>query len=645
MDPAFRSRFVDSYGQTLKLTWWMMGGQIFRYADNTDVPVPNTMTLHLMKKYHGAAIQQLGDELTLHYHTFAWTNYSGGPPSWVQAQSFLECQDDFDYTVAQYLLEEGIYPVSFRSGWEWMSNEYQNHLNRLLPFSLEANWWPVWVPYHPSPTNYRTAGDGKGWNVRCRYMANMTQAQMDGMFAAAAAGADQVACIWAHLPETDFLTNISNVDAKAQLSASNYPAVRFRYCTAVEAMQRWLGTSEKAPPQLEVVEETAGDWLTLHLHTDKPIFQAQPFVAYKDIYNQTAAASCDSLGSNSWRARLPTPRSGIAKVGIAVTDESGHLGTHLLTYAEIPQPPADTNRVEVVVDNPQATVVGTWNIGNTSSDKYGVDYRYKAPGDGSAYLRYTPNLPLAGNYQVCEWHPQGSNRTTNALHVISYNGGEQTVYVNQKSDGGRWNVLGTFNFAAGTGGNVRITDVFPDTTQLVLADAVKFVWPSVMPPVVLSPPLGQTINAGDEVSFYVLAAGAEPLSYQWRFNGTNISGATGTSHCIQTVVASDAGAYDVVASNPGGTTNSSAAVLTVAGTDLPPTITSQPQSQTVALGAAVTFTVGVSGPPPLSYSWWFEGLPIAGASGSSYTIPSVQAADAGTYSVTRTGVPPAAMLS
>jgi hypothetical protein len=66
MDPAFRSSMVDSYGQTMKFTWWMMAGQIFRYADNTDVPVPNTMTLHLMKQYHGAAIEQFGDELTLH---------------------------------------------------------------------------------------------------------------------------------------------------------------------------------------------------------------------------------------------------------------------------------------------------------------------------------------------------------------------------------------------------------------------------------------------------------------------------------------------------------------------------------------------------------------------------------------------------
>jgi len=35
MDPAFRNTITDSYGSTLKMTWWMMAGDIFRFADNT----------------------------------------------------------------------------------------------------------------------------------------------------------------------------------------------------------------------------------------------------------------------------------------------------------------------------------------------------------------------------------------------------------------------------------------------------------------------------------------------------------------------------------------------------------------------------------------------------------------------------------
>lgn len=633
MDLAFRSPMVDSYGQTLKMTWWMMAGQIFRYADNTDVPVPNTMTLHLMQQYHRAAIQQFGDELTLHYHTFAWTNYSAGTPSWVQAASFLECQDDFDFTVAQFLLEEGVYPVSFRSGWEWMSNDYQNHLNRLLPFSLEANWWNTWVPYHPSTSNYRVPGDGQGWNTRCIYMANISQAQMDALFAQAAAGADQLACIWAHLPESDFLTNISNVNAKAQVSAGRYPAVTFRYCTAVEAMQRWLKATNQAAPQLDVSEVIQDDSLTLLLHTDKPIFQTQPFVAYKDIYRQTAVLPCASTGSNAWQVTVPFPRSGISKVGIAVTDDSGHLTTRIIPYVNIPDPPAPATNLEFVVDNTNATVVGAWSTGNSAAGRYGPDYRYKTQGDGSAYLQFTPDLPRADHYQVYAWYPQGSNRTTNAPCVISFNGGQQTFYLNQKTAGGQWNLLGTFPFAAGTSGNVKITDAFPDSTQVVIADAIKLALPAANPPVILSPPLSQTVNAGQPVSFFVLPAGAEPLAFQWQFNGTNLPAATSTSYSINTVLASHAGTYTIVVSNASAVVTGNA-LLTVTGLDRPPVIASQPQSQSVPVGAPAMFSVIASGAPPLAYQWFFDGAPLPGATAATYTIPAAQYAHAGAYSAT-----------
>src|SRR3989304_4681309 len=97
MDPLFRQSLLDSYGTPVKLTWWMMAGNIFRHATNTNVPHPNTMTMYLMKKYHGSSIQTWGDELTLHYHTFVWTDYDGdGKYYWNQARSFNESSDDFD---------------------------------------------------------------------------------------------------------------------------------------------------------------------------------------------------------------------------------------------------------------------------------------------------------------------------------------------------------------------------------------------------------------------------------------------------------------------------------------------------------------------------------------------------------------------
>ena len=132
---------------------------------------------------------------------------------------------------------------------------------------------------------------------------------------------------------------------------------------------------------------------------------------------------------------------------------------------------------DLIIDNTNAAVIGTnWSTGTSSVDKYGPDYRFDSQGTGANYLQYIPLIPEKGPYQVYAWYPQGSNRTTNAPYVIDYNGGTQTVFVNQQTNGGQWNLLGKYIFTAGTSGDVKITDGFPDAGKVVMADAVKFVY-------------------------------------------------------------------------------------------------------------------------------------------------------------------------
>lgn len=63
----------------------------------------------------------------------------------------------------------------------------------------------------------------------------------------------------------------------------------------------------------------------------------------------------------------------------------------------------------------------------------------------------------------------------------------------------------------------------------------------------------------------------------------------------------------------------------------PPTITSQPQDQRVRAGGSATFSVGVAGAPPMTFTWTRNGRPIAGASGTNYTVENVSEADSGTH--------------
>ena len=203
MSESFRNQIEDSYGNKLKMTWWMMAGNIFRYATNNNVPISNTMTLHLMKKYFGDKIELWDDELSLHYHTFTWTDYDNdGKYWWNQAHDFLETKDDFNFTLAQFLLEENVFPVSFRSGWHYMDNNWQNYLNKILLYSLHNDYpairssttepidnvfdWsqssPEFVPFNPAPQNYQLQGNSNGWNVRSKYMGSVTQQMMNDIF-------------------------------------------------------------------------------------------------------------------------------------------------------------------------------------------------------------------------------------------------------------------------------------------------------------------------------------------------------------------------------------------------------------------------------------------------------------------------------
>ena len=74
-----------------------------------------------------------------------------------------------------------------------------------------------------------------------------------------------------------------------------------------------------------------------------------------------------------------------------------------------------------------------------------------------------------------------------------------------------------------------------------------------------------------------------------------------------------------------------------------PSIAAHPQSRTVPVGDSYTFSVTVNATGPLTYVWTFRAAGATTtetfrlASGPSYTIGSVQPADAGTYTVTVTG--------
>jgi hypothetical protein len=488
MDPAFRTKLVDSYGQPMKLTWWMMAGNIFRYATNKNVPIPNIMTLHLMQQYHGESISRYGDELTLHYHTFTWTDYNNdGKYYWNQAKSFEECRSDFDFTLAQFLVEENVFPVSFRSGWHAMDSGWQRYLDELLPYSMHNDWpskrtdptepidnefdWShspsTWVPWHPSPDDFRIPGNARGWNLRSKHIGSVNAALMDTIFARAKRGIDQVACLWGHLPETDFLDNLKKIDSLAHRSEAKYAGVTFRYASAVEAMQRWIGSADTTAPQLTITEERQGETVSFTIQADEPIFQKKPIVALKDLYERYSLVPVTQVGTNLWRSD-PVREDLIAKIAVAVTDTMGNLTTE-----SIPFLPDD-----IYVDNKDqgySEPAGTWST--IASTTWGVDSRMATLSEQSVVrARWTPSLSKAGRYRIHAQIPVISNPAGN-LRFLIYSAGlpVDSVFFGTPPTGNEWISLGAFQLDPGAGTYVElVVDGASQSGKRVGVDVVKF---------------------------------------------------------------------------------------------------------------------------------------------------------------------------
>ena len=78
-------------------------------------------------------------------------------------------------------------------------------------------------------------------------------------------------------------------------------------------------------------------------------------------------------------------------------------------------------------------------------------------------------------------------------------------------------------------------------------------------------PQNQTVMAGQSVTFNVLAAGDQPLKYQWTFNGANVGSNTNAYTRSNCQVTDNGGIVQVAVSNPSNSVQSAIATLSVTG--------------------------------------------------------------------------------
>jgi len=155
-------------------------------------------------------------------------------------------------------------------------------------------------------------------------------------------------------------------------------------------------------------------------------------------------------------------------------------------------------------------------------------------------------------------------------------------------------------------------------------------------PSIATQPLNVRATEGDATQLTVAATGKPIPSIQWRKDGLALPGQTGVSLTLTKLQTSDAGIYEVIATNQVGTITSASSTLTVVALVIPPTISAAPANLTVLAGAKSTLTVTPAGAAPFTFQWLRNGTPISGATSTTFTLESTLVPDAAAYSVSVT---------
>jgi len=157
---------------------------------------------------------------------------------------------------------------------------------------------------------------------------------------------------------------------------------------------------------------------------------------------------------------------------------------------------------------------------------------------------------------------------------------------------------------------------------------------------VAEPITGVTISAssnpacaGTDVVLTASTATGIPAACGWFKDGVLLQTTSAPTLTLSSVQLTTAGSYTVTAGNACGYASSSIPLLLQVVEPLTGVALSGPSSQ--CAGQAVTFEATAQGGAggAIGYQWYRDGTPLAGATGSSYSIAAVQPGDAGTYTV------------
>jgi uncharacterized repeat protein (TIGR01451 family) len=168
-----------------------------------------------------------------------------------------------------------------------------------------------------------------------------------------------------------------------------------------------------------------------------------------------------------------TPGTGSPAPAAPLSAEPGGISAHMVA----------SSTTGYVIDDEDAGFVKSAGWLELTTGGYKGDFWYVAPGSGSEYAQWRPDL-YGGQYEVLVHYYAHATHYSKAQYTVYYYGGSRMILVDQQqtADGSPvpgnsgWYSLGEFRFLGGTSGYVRLTNASATggTGLWVIADAVEF---------------------------------------------------------------------------------------------------------------------------------------------------------------------------
>jgi hypothetical protein len=218
--------------------------------------------------------------------------------------------------------------------------------------------------------------------------------------------------------------------------------------------------------------------LGISAHRDAmPVIRMQPDVQNQGYAAGLAAAAAAAAGVQPRDIDIRALQQALVTKGCLPARVLTDVDSYPYSAAQIQEAvDALTASPGVIVDDADASVVltGTWVTSTATSGYYGTGYKHNNQ-DAASAATFTPDLPADGTYEVYLRWTANANRETAVPVTVNHAGGTASLTVDQTANGGTWNLIGTWTFAAGTGGWVRLAAA--DAAGYVIADAVRFAPP------------------------------------------------------------------------------------------------------------------------------------------------------------------------